>query len=369
MGVYIHIPFCASHCTYCGFYSELLPLRQGSESVVDAFVDALCREISLADFQIGDTVYFGGGTPSLLSADHLERILDALGVTPRSDLEMTIEVNPDDVVRGGAEYVSRLRQMGFNRVSMGIQSLDDSLLRRMGRRHSAQQALQAYNCVRDAGFDNVSVDFIFGFAGGDIQIGECLRTLGLPEHVSCYQLSIEPGSGLEKMLSRGVYAMPSDEECARQYAVICDCLRDLGYEHYEVSNWAKPLLRSRHNSSYWDHSPYVGFGPGAHSLAVSPGVPARRSWNEASLRAYMAAASSGDFSSVRGREVLSDEQWDQEKVMLGLRRSEGIPVRWLSPCAVGKALSQGNLEYCENSCRVRIPESKWFISDDIIVNL
>jgi len=382
VGIYIHIPFCKSHCTYCGFYSELLPCGQGSEAVVGTFVEALCREIKQEEFRIGDTVYFGGGTPSVLSLTQLERILDTLGAATHNNLEITIEVNPDDIVRKGEEYAAGLRNMGFNRVSMGVQSLDDTLLRRMGRRHDAAEAVKACQMLRDAGFENISVDFIFGFEQGTPPIDRWLESLGHPEHVSCYQLSIEQGSGLEKMISHGKYNMPSDEECAQQYAQICELLESLGYEHYEISNWArrdandskKPSsLRSRHNSSYWDHTPYMGFGPGAHSMCVSDDGAVVRRWNRDDLKAYILAAKNGNFAPVRDQETLSAQQVIQESIMLGLRTGEGIPAELLDPLTLSRALSEGVLVPCENvsasAPRVRIPQSKWFVSDDIILSL
>jgi len=371
VGVYVHIPFCVSHCTYCGFYSELLPCRQGSETVVDEFVRALCREISLERPDSGGTVYFGGGTPSVLSLSQLEAVVDALAPGIDSEVEMTIEVNPDDIVRKGEDYAVGLRKLGFNRVSMGVQSLDDVLLRRMGRRHTGAEAVRAFAMLRSAGFENISVDFIFGFSPGAVPIGDFLARMGgslsdgagFPEHVSCYQLSIEQGSGLEKMVSKGLYSMPSDEDCALQYASVCDTLRAFGYEHYEISNWARrPALRSRHNSSYWNHTPYLGFGPGAHSL-----IGNSRRWNNTDLKAYLSAAKSGDFSCVQGSEILSEQQWNEERVMLGLRTCEGIPQSWIPEESLCKALSAGSLERCD--AFVRIPESKWFVSDDIILSL
>jgi len=376
VGIYIHIPFCKSHCTYCGFYSELLPCRQGSDAVIETFVEALCLEIRQEQCKIGDTVYFGGGTPSVLSLAQLERILDALAAVPRDNLEITIEVNPDDIVRKGEDYAAGLRKMGFNRVSMGVQSLDDALLRRMGRRHDAAEAVKACQMLRHAGFENISVDFIFGFEQGTPPIDEWLGRLGRPEHVSCYQLSIEQGSGLEKMISRGRYNMPSDEECARQYAQICEMLKTLGYEHYEISNWARrdaddsqstSSLRSRHNSSYWNHTPYTGFGPGAHSMGISDDGALVRRWNRPDLKAYLLAAETEDFAPVREQETLTAQQLTQERIMLGLRTSDGIPADLLELQILRKALSEGVLLSCENG--VRIPESKWFVSDDIILSL
>lgn len=376
-GVYVHIPFCRTHCTYCGFYSELLRDAWGSER----FVSALCREIEQAQSSsVGvsglptpphcwNTLYFGGGTPSLLSLEQMERIVSALG--GGSWDEFTVEVNPDDVVRGGRDYADGLRRLGVNRVSMGVQSFDDAVLKRMGRRHNSAQTVQAYGVLREAGLDNISLDFIFGFVTGmdSAALGRALDLLpgGLPEHISCYQLSIEEGSALEKMIRRGIYAMPDDAECERQYYSLCSLLRDMGYEHYEISNWARPGFRSRHNSAYWNHTPYAGFGPGAHSLCVEnlPDGALRhvRRWNNPDLSAYLESAESGDFGPVRGGETLSAPQLREERIMLGLRTSDGVP----SALVEGK--DRGMLVPSEIPDYLRIPEDRWFISDNIITDL
>lgn len=362
-GIYIHIPFCRTHCTYCGFYSELLRTPQGSES----FVSALCSEIAEASpvafrSEAEMTLYFGGGTPSLLSLEQISRIVKTIGIQDFS--EFTMEVNPDDIVKNGMEYTEGLKKLGVNRISMGVQSFDDAVLKRMGRRHNAAEAVTAYGILREAGFENISLDFIFGFVPGMSarDLGKALESLpgGIPEHLSCYQLSIEEGSGLEKMVQRGIYVMPSDEECERQYYDLCAVLRDMGYEHYEISSWARPGRRSRHNSSYWDHTPYIGFGPGAHSLFVSGGNYVRR-WNNPDLSAYIEAAGKADFSTVRGSETLTEEQIEEERIMLGLRTSDGIPSGMLknTDILVPSAID----DY------IRIPEGKWFVSDSIITNM
>lgn len=406
-GIYIHIPFCASHCTYCGFYSELLP-KQGSERVchrhggrLDEYVDALCTEIRTSDgFRsepcTADTLYIGGGTPSLLSATQLEKIVLTLQERFQPDFrEFTVEVNPDDIILGGKDYALGLRSIGVTRVSMGIQSFNDRTLRRMGRRHNSEQSAQAYRILMDSGFDNISVDIIFGFdTEWDIEeVKTGLAALSgdtsddgfpcLPRHISCYQLSVEEGSGLEKMISRGLFSMPDDETCAAQYSALCRMLAGLGYEHYEVSNWAMPGFRSRHNSSYWNHSPYLGFGPAAHSLIRkdSGGEPVFiRRWNNQDAATYVRAmqriaeenpCQSGlaqILSEIRGYETLTPEQVKEEKVMLGLRTGEGIEPSLVSLTnPVSAHLEKTNP--ADPDGRLRIPENKWFISDSIIADL
>ena len=428
-GIYIHVPFCTSHCVYCGFYSELLP-RHSSDCVCDNnrarledYVYALCTEIRNTErYDIADTLYIGGGTPSVLGIAQIRKIVTELNGKFQLRLkEFTIEVNPDDIVRGGKDYAAGLRSLGVTRVSMGIQSFDDAVLKRMGRRHNAVQAIQAYAILREAGFDNISLDFIFGFTD-HFDVREWEKQLnalpgGLPEHISCYQLSIEDGSGLEKMISRGIFAVPADEVCEKQYYDICAALSNLGYEHYEISNWARrasasdslPVspsslspqspYRSRHNSAYWNHTPYTGFGPGAHSLLVSPGESAdsdargqtamMRRWNNPDVKAYIAAAgllngASGtaeDFSSVRGSETLTPGQIREERIMLGLRTSDGIEEEWLKRNVKEERITEflGRGFLCRIAGRdenksgnpgyIRIPESRWFVSDSIISDL
>lgn len=370
--VYIHIPYCRTHCTYCAFYSELLPRGGGS----DAFVRALCSEIAASaeqrlpeDDQAPHTLYIGGGTPSLLTVDQLRSIVEAVrGAGWSFDREFTLEVNPDDVVRGGLRYAEALREIGVSRISMGIQSFDDHVLHLMGRRHDAASACEAFSILRTAGFGNISIDIIFGFSPvldiENLKLGlERLAAFNgnLPEHISCYQLSVEPGSGLEKMLDKKLWQMPSDEQCESQYNALCGLLGSLGYEHYEISNWARPGFRSCHNSAYWQHLPYVGFGPGAHSFHIDKGVYCRN-WNEADLHAYMAywtgETKSVDLASISSGEILSAEQVRLEKIMLGLRTAEGIDASLLQHPSDKLIPLPGG--------RLRIPENSWFVSDTII---
>lgn len=370
--VYVHIPFCRNKCIYCGFYSELLRLGDGGSE----FVDALRREIATTDADFASrsarTLYFGGGTPSLLSAQQLAAIVDALAAKGLYDrqkcLEFTMEVNPDDIVSGGAAYLDSLRNIGVNRVSMGVQSFDDTVLRRMGRRHNGAEAVKAYEMLRSAGFDNISIDLIIGFSQSfdPSSVHSALCGLsGLPQHVSCYELSIESGSGLEKMLSRGKFSIPGEEECAAQYEELCSLMQSLGYEHYEISNWALGPHRSSHNSAYWTHEPYVGFGPGAHSFDSR-----RRYWNNPDLKAYLDAAAKGDFSPVRGEEALTAEQLLEEKIMLGLRTADGIPPNLLDPSKCRSAMESGVLEASKTvPGNVRIAARHWIVSDSIIASL
>ena len=377
--VYVHIPFCRSFCTYCGFYSEVAPKCR--ETQFEEFAEALVKEIETRRqdihgvFASGDvnTLYIGGGTPSVLPPAVFEKLLTALG---RSGFdEFTVEVNPEDIVEKGPEYVEGLLAAGVNRISMGVQSFDDRLLKWMNRRHSSSQAVQAYHILESAGVDNISIDLIFGLPQLTDELWDetlekalAISSNGnLPKHISAYQLSVEEGSMLEKMISKGMCAEAPEEDCHRQYEMLCSVLRQAGYEHYEISNFAMPGYQAKHNSSYWKHVPYVGLGPGAHSF-----LDGKRMWNADDLSAYLKAGSNGDFSEIRGCETLDLEQKKIEKIMLGLRTAAGVEEEFLRDSCAGtvlaEALANGNLEVVGNGM-VRIPEDRFFISDNIISSI
>ena len=325
--IYIHIPFCKCFCTYCDFYSEIC-----SPKVQKLFVDELCKEIGERRAEIEstlglNTLYIGGGTPSVLKPELLKRIVDALGYGPYR--EFTVEVNPDDVT---PEYALFLKGLGVNRVSMGVQSFDDGLLRWMNRRHTARGAVEAFSHLRQAGFDNISIDLIFGISSlsGEVWEDTLKKAIELhPEHISAYQLTVEEGSGLAQMIKDGRYAEASDEQCAAQYRTLCSILRSAGFNHYEISNFALPGREALHNSAYWKRLPYAGLGPGAQSLTGED----TRSWNTSVVSGW-----------TREYEHLTPEQIREERLMLGLRTADGVD-------------------------GMRIPESDWFISDSIIEGL
>ena len=279
-GIYIHIPFCRSRCIYCGFYSTTsLEMRQ-------RYVNAVCREIELRgawrneDGEWIRTIYLGGGTPSQLSIPQLQQIFDSVYKynNVAEDAEVTIEVNPDDVTD---ELSEGLRSLPVNRVSMGAQTFDDERLRWLHRRHTSQQVRVAVERLRQAGIRNVSIDLMYGFPGETIDNwkGDIDNVLALgAEHLSAYSLMIEEGTPLYRMQTA-----PVDEELEREmYETLIDRLEEAGYEHYEISNFAKPGFRSRHNSSYWNATPYLGIGAAAHSYDLRT-----RSWNVSDINAYM----------------------------------------------------------------------------------
>lgn len=336
--IYVHVPFCRSRCRYCDFYSNVC---SGGSPLMETYISGLLAEAESRSEEIAatkcvNTLYIGGGTPSLMPLHFFEKLLNTL---PWRDFdEFTIEVNPDDMLHRGREFTDALKSLGVNRISMGVQSLDDGLLKWMGRRHDAAGARDAFRLLREAGFDNISLDVIFGIGGQSIEmLSDTLDgILELsPEHISAYQLSIESGSALAKDVEAGRWTELSEDDCTRQYALICNKLRDAGYVHYEISNWARPGFESRHNSAYWSRSPYVGLGPGAHSLRI--GKEQIRSWNSPSLDGWTSES-----------EILTPQQLREEEIMLGLRTAKGCEID-------GK--------------KMIIPEDKWFVSDDIIASL
>ncbi len=340
-----------------------------------SFADALVSEVNLRADEITDdtaTLYIGGGTPSVLPLSVFQRLLEALDETGHGGpfSEFTVEVNPEDIVEKGESYVEGLLRLGVNRISMGVQSFDDSILKFMNRRHDASAARKAYSILENAGVSNISIDLIFGLPQlSDQQWSETLKMAleisasGIPpKHISSYQLSVEEGSMLARLVASGKWSEASEELCSRQYDILCEVLRDAGYNHYEISNFAMPGFEAVHNSAYWKHVPYVGFGPGAHSFLKNI-----RRWNKPDLQAYLA-----DPSAVREHEILTPDQLILERIMLSLRTSEGVPAAFLrehcDPRALEHALASGNLVPDGSSC-LRIPESRFFISDSIISEL
>ena len=383
--VYLHVPFCRSFCTYCGFYSETCSKSRQSE-LFNEYADAVLTEAEERKEEIRSnplrTLYIGGGTPSVLPPDVLRRVVQGIrrvqGDTPLR--EFTIEVNPEDIVEKGDEYLAGLLDLGVTRISMGIQSFDDGILRWMNRRHDSARARKAYSMIRraagHAGRDiDVSIDLIFGVPGLDLQTWERTVSAALslgkdegfkaPDHISAYQLSIEEGSALEEKIARGECTEASDEDCSRQYRTLCWKLREGGYNHYEISNFAIPGKEAVHNSAYWNRTPYVGLGPGAHSLTIKDDGQQVRSWNTQVLPARGKTYS-------REMEVLSDEDIRVERIMLGLRTSAGLPADELSLLAgkdaMEKQVAAGCLAIGPDGM-ARIPEERFFVSDEIIGSL
>lgn len=385
--IYLHVPFCGSFCTYCDFYSEICRSRQAFNEYADAVIAEIRDrrkelEMNMSAQDAVNTLYIGGGTPSVLPLDVLSRIVGAVSPTERLSLvtdpvevttptelfdEFTVEVNPEDIVEKGREYVRGLLALGVNRISMGIQSFNDDILRWMNRRHDAGNAVKAFHILRESGVRNISIDLIFGISQltDETWKDTIEKALELsPEHISAYQLSIEEGSALAKMEADGRYVEASEEQCRRQYDILCRCLGRSGYHHYEISNFAKPGFEAVHNSAYWRRAPYIGLGPGAHSLTGNV-----RSWSSQELPHRSPDGSSATYS--RTSETLSPEDIRVERIMLSLRTDKGLKATELYSLAdravINSLLSEGALEKQGGS--ICIPESRLFTSDEILREL
>lgn len=364
-GLYVHIPFCSSFCIYCDFYSEVAPER------VDAYLEALSREAASRKSELSvppTTLYVGGGTPSLLSERQFSRLSEIL--RKNFDLqaveEFTVEANPDDIT---PEKLALWRSCGVNRLSIGVQSFCDKHLKWMRRRHDSAAASRAFLLAREAGFRNISLDLIFGYAGlsmreWEASVEEAL-SLG-PEHISCYQMMLEEGTPLTLLAEVGKYIEPPQEECAAQYASLQMRLAEAGYFQYEISNFARLGFESRHNSSYWRREPYLGLGPAAHSFDGAR----RRSWNDPDLEAWLTAWNPASEGRCAGSfEILSDKDVFNETVMLSLRTARGLDLAELDQALLAEArpafdaaIASGNLVPTPEG-RLRIPSDRFFISD------
>jgi oxygen-independent coproporphyrinogen-3 oxidase len=318
-GIYVHIPFCERKCPYCDFYSICDPL------LYNPFFDALVREIELAADQSRrcDTVYFGGGTPTVMGAESITAILEKLkrhfDILP--DSEITIEANPGTVTR---QELKACREAGITRINIGVQSFDDDNLKFLGRIHTAAEASAALKWAAEAGFDALGLDLIYGLPGQTIEVWQAdLQTAFTfaPDHLSCYTLTIEPGTPLERDFEHGLFQVLEDGQVAQMLKTTVALLADSGYRQYEVSNFARrPTSRSRHNLKYWTFVPYLGLGPSAHSFE-----PPVRRWNKADVIAYIKDLERGDLPE-EGSETLTRRQMMIEAVYLGLRLNEGINV-------------------------------------------
>lgn len=310
-GLYIHIPFCASRCIYCDFYSTV------DTSVHDRYVDALCHEMELLGERPAlSTVYLGGGTPSQLSHENLSRLFHHIYNVYHvdADAEVTMECNPDDVRE------SMFDGLPVNRVSMGAQTFADDRLRFIRRRHTARQVVDAVALIRRQGIANVSIDLMYGFPQETLDDwrGDIDQALALqPEHISAYGLMYEEGTPLYRMLEQGKVKEIDEELSLAMYDMLVDRLTAEGYDHYEFSNFARPGFRSRHNSSYWHNIPYIGLGASAHSYDLST-----RRWNVSDIHRYISAITRDTLPCEV--EVLDDQTRYNDLVTTALRTREGI---------------------------------------------
>ena len=349
-GLYIHIPFCKSRCTYCAFYSTT------AEQMKQAYVDAVCREMELrkAGYEkegkdVGKTlatVYLGGGTPSQLSPTQLQQLFDTIArhYDVSDDAEITIECNPDDVTEAFAEL---LRSLPVNRVSMGAQTFDDDRLQFIHRRHTSEQVTTAIQRLRKKGIHNISIDLMYGFPDETLEEWEydIQQALALNvEHISAYALTYEEGTPLYRLQEEGKVKEIDEERSLAMYDRLIDRLQEAGYEHYEISNFARKGWRSRHNSSYWQLVPYIGIGAAAHSYDGR-----RRQWNIADINSYINHIQQG-IVPAEG-ELLDKDSRYNDHVMLALRTCEGLDL---------STLDSDERSYCEET-------AKKFVLDGLLV--
>ena len=372
-GIYVHIPFCASRCSYCDFFSTLRLNDMGA-----SYVEALLAEPRLRRDELhGEpvrTLYLGGGTPSQLPLALFKHLIVGLeDIFDLSDVEeFTVEANPDDVTPG---WCAAVAEMGVNRVSMGVQTFEDGILHFIGRRHTARQAVEAVANLRAAGIDNISIDLIYGLPGQTVSswTASVKQAIDLrPLHISAYGLTYEEGTRLWRQRECGEVIEVTEEQCLEMYRVLVDGLQAAGYKHYEISNFALPGYHSRHNSSYWDDTPYLGLGAAAHSYDGRM----RRS-NPHDLQRYIAAVMAG--KKVYEQEELTQQDRYDERVMLGLRTSRGVDADRLRQDFGDKAwrhfideaqrhIAAGNLRQIEDGRYVLTPEGI-MLSDSVMRDL
>lgn len=344
-GLYIHIPFCKSKCVYCGFYSIV------NHRDIEKFLSALSEEIDLRKEESAGktirTVYFGGGTPSLLPPSQLQYILDGIhrhyDIDP--DAEITIEANPEQLA---LDYCMGLKTLGFNRISIGIQSFHDEILQFLGRKHTAKEALQAVGNAHKAGFDNISIDLIYGVNERDntLWLKELETAFAMPiRHFSAYALTVEENSLLYRRIRQHKTVEPDEDLASVQYAILSEAVAKSRFAQYEVSNFAVTSWESRHNSAYWDRTPYLGLGPAAHSFDG-----AHRSWNAPTLSDYFAQI--GQRKPFHERETLTGTDRYNEYLLLRLRTRAGIDLREME-ALFGRERTDGLLRHFETDVDAR----------------
>lgn len=353
-GIYLHIPFCKTRCIYCDFYSTT------RSEWVQPYVEALCTELHMRkDYLKGEpvrTLYFGGGTPSQLKQDHFEQIFHTLQEVYDLSLceEVTIEANPDDLTE---DYTAMLASLPFNRLSMGIQTFHEDTLRLLKRRHTAQQAIDAIAHCRAHGFQNISIDLIYGLPGEtDQRWAEDLhQAIALKvEHISAYHLIYEEGTALDRLRKQHQVKEVDEDSSLRFFTLLMNQLREAGYEHYEISNFCRPGYHSRHNSSYWQGIPYLGCGPSAHSFNLES-----REWNVPSLSRYLQGIRQGQRNFEIEKLDLNTRY--NEYVMTSLRTSQGISLSYLHQ-NFGTELAH----YCQQLANPYLLQNKLKIENDAL---
>ncbi len=325
MLLYIHVPFCRSKCDYCAFHS--LPMAHTDHAVLQTYLNALMHEIALWGERLGaaaiQSIFFGGGTPSLLSEKAVTSIMDRLRHTFRieSSTEISFEANPDSVSRYG--YLNTLFQCGINRLSLGVQSLDDDKLRLLNRSHTAREAMDTIRFARQAGFSNINVDMIWGIPGHRLKVWldelKAVTALG-PTHLSCYGLTVEQDTPLEQAHAKGLLHLPEEQEQARMFMYGAEFLEARGYMQYEISNFARMGFQCRHNTGYWEGENYLGLGPSAVST-----LQGKRWENPHDLAEYATHAKRGTLGG--HARLLNHLEQTQELIMLRLRTTRGLRVK------------------------------------------
>jgi len=350
-GIYIHIPFCTQRCTYCDFYTEVAP------DFIPSLIDAMATEIKLRKEYVQNspinTIYFGGGTPSILKVEQFTTIFEAIYSrhTVAGDAEITFEANPDDLT---PDFLSSIRSLPFNRISIGIQSFDDNDLKRINRRHSSQQAIKAVKDAQVAGFSNISIDLIYGLPFQTLKAWEKQLDTALNlqiQHISAYGLTYEEGTSLWKQRENGMIETVDDSTMNEMYNLLLDKTSQHGFEAYEISNFALPGYRSRHNSSYWKQEPYIGIGPSAHSYDVIS-----RQWNIASIKEYIKAINAD--KPFFEREELTLYNRYNDFVMVTLRTSDGLDMK-----ALEKEFGSELADYCLKNIKTFMDSEQVYYSD------
>jgi oxygen-independent coproporphyrinogen-3 oxidase len=319
-GLYIHIPFCLSKCGYCSFYSIK------SVNLIPEYIAALKKEIKhyRNAFSSFDTIYIGGGTPSLLTPKQFIEIFISIYKYFNINInsEITLETNPGDI---SFNYLKKMKNLGINRLNIGVQSFDDKVLHFLGRRHSANEAIAAIEAAREAGFNNLGIDLIYGVHGLSIKSWKNTLQKAVsfsPEHISCYQLSLSENTPLYKKYSSEGWHLPNERTALKLFLTTAEEMENAGYIHYEVSNFAlKDKFKSRHNQKYWQHTPYLGLGPAAHSFLDN-----KRWWNKAAVKPYLKEIAAGKMP-LEDSEILSPKQLQLEALFLGLRTQAGIDLQ------------------------------------------
>lgn len=368
-GIYIHIPFCNSKCHYCNFFSV------ASLKYKNQIVEKIIQEISFKHDLISepvDTVYFGGGTPSILMSSEIEKIINTIykNFSLNSQAEVTLEANPEHI---NLNNLTDWKRNGINRLSIGIQSLNTEILHNLNREHSGLQALKSIEIALSSGFSNISCDLIFGIPGQTDEMLlsdlETFTKLQIP-HISAYSLTVEEKTALSVLIRQKKYPKTSDNQSIKQFYLCSDFLRQHGYEHYEISNYSKPDMYAKHNTNYWKQVPYLGFGPSAHSFHSN-----KRCWNFASISKYLNQIESIKY--FEDFEIIDEVTHLNEYLLLGLRTQWGIDLEYLKNNfqefydsvfnLLKVEIDKDNLKMEGN--RVTITHKSKIISDGIISNL